>query len=243
MENYYPYIYDIVIALILIGAIIYGYCKGLLSMLTIIVGKIVAVVLALMLASGVSQYVYTQFIEEKVSDTVTTNIEEVITKEGEKTVNEIITTATKDMPQFIQKTALSVGEKVKFDTKDTENIANTVNEKIVSPIIITLVEVVVFLVLLAVFMIAVSLLIKIFDGVNEIPLVGKLNKILGAFAGAINGAIIIIIFVYLIKGAVILTGDNIDVLNSKTIEKSEIFSVLYEQESPMLKEGEKSETN
>ena len=243
MENYYPYIFDIGVILVLVVCIIYGYCKGLLSMLASIIGRILAVILALLLINPVSTYIYGTFIEEKVSDVVTEKISSIVTTEADATTVEMVTKVTEDMPKFIQKTALNLSESLTLDTEDSTKIAESINNNVISPIIISAVEVLVFIVLFTVFMIIVKCLTKVFEKVNDIPLVGKLNKVLGSFAGIINAAIIIIIAIYIIRGAVLLMGDSSDILNNEVIGQSKIFSVLYEQNflEPIIK-GENVET-
>lgn len=235
MEAYYPYIYDIVVIVVLIVCIIYGSVKGFLSIFTSFVGKILAFILALLLSGTLARLTYNSFIEPKIAETISTKIEETLNNNENATSKEIIEKATEGMPEFIRKTALSFADTITINDEKSSEISKTIEESVVSPIVLSALEILIFIILLTIFLIMVKFLTKAFGEVNEIPIIGKFNKLLGAVAGIIYAVAIIIVISYLVKGMVLLTGNDNEILNNDTIENSKIFSYIYKQDIPTYK--------
>ena len=235
MEAYYPYIYDIVVIVVLIVCIIYGSVKGFLSIFTSFVGKILAFILALLLSGTLARLTYNSFIEPKIAETISTKIEETLNNNEKATSKEIIEKATEGMPGFIRKTAFSFADTITINDEKSSEISKTIEESVVSPIVLSALEILIFIILLTIFLIMVKFLTKSFGEVNEIPIIGKFNKLLGAVAGIIYAVAIIIVISYLVKGMVLLTGNDNEILNNDTIENSKIFSYIYKQDIPTYK--------
>lgn len=227
MEGYYPYIFDLFILVVLVICVIYGSKKGFLTMLTAFIGRIAAFVLALLICTAASSWVYDSFISKSVNESISSNLEELFLEENDTSVTKLVEKSTEDMPDFIHKTAMSYADKLTVNGGDVDKIAQTVEDEIVSPIIISALNIVIFIILLTFFMIVVKCLSKVFKGVNDIPLIGELNKLLGALIGVLNALIIVVVSAFVLKGAVLMLGNESKILNDDTINKSIVYSYVY----------------
>lgn len=238
LSSFYPYIFDIALIIIVIVCVIYGSIKGFLSMFVAFVGRIAAVILALILCNFLAGYVYTNFIEPQVTETVSAKVEEVLTNDKNAAIEEIITKATEGMPEFVKNSALSCSDLVTVKDEQKAKIANTIEESVISPIVISGLQILIFIILLTIFLIIVKFLSKTFGEINDWPIVGKLNRFLGAVLGLVNAAIIILVAVFVIKGVVLLSGNESNIFNNETIENSKVFSYIYKQDFPKIEKGE-----
>ena len=238
VSNFYPYIFDIALVVIVIACVIYGSIKGFLTMFVAFVGRIAAVILALILCNVLANYAYTAFIKPQVTETVSSKVEEVLTNDKNAQVTEIITKATEGMPEFVKNSALSCSDLLTVKDEQKAEISNTIEQSVISPIVLSALQIVIFIILLTIFLIIVKFLSKTFGEINDWPIVGKLNKFLGGVLGLVNAMIIVLVAVFVIKGAVLLSGNNSKVFNNETIESSKIFSYIYKQDFPKLEKGE-----
>lgn len=238
LTDFYPYIFDIALLVIVIICVIYGCIKGFLSMFVSLVGRIAAVILALILSSFLAKYTYTTFVQPQVTETVSAKVEEVLEKDKNTALEEIIKKATDGMPEFVQNSALSCTDLIKVDNDKKTEIADTIEESVISPIVSSALQIVIFIILLTIFLIIVKFLSKSFGEINDWPIVGKLNQFLGGVLGIVNAAIIVIIAVFVIKGVVLLSGNDSKIFNNETIENSKVFSYIYKQDFPKLDKGE-----
>jgi uncharacterized membrane protein required for colicin V production len=92
---------------------------------------------------------------------------------------------------------------------------------------VTLIRFVLFALLIMILYLSLRALAKLFQGVNEIPLIGGLNRVLGGILGLCLG-----VFICLIVGtlAAVLIGASKDALgwmNTDIMEDSVLFSVFY----------------
>lgn len=238
LTEFYPYIFDIALLVILIICVIYGCVKGFLSMFVAFVGRIAAVILALILSSFFAKYAYSTFIEPQVTETVNAKVEEILETDKNAAAEEIINKATEGMPEFIKNSALSCSNLIKIDDDKKAEIADTIEESVISPIVSSAMQIVIFIILLTIFLIIVKFLSKSFGEINDWPIVGKLNRFLGGVLGMVNAAVIVIVAVFVIKGVVLLSGNDLKIFNNETIENSKVFSYIYKQDFPKLDKGE-----
>lgn len=102
----------------------------------------------------------------------------------------------------------------------TEAIANTA----IAPVVTTVIQILLFLIIFALAMVIIKLLVKLFRGVNDVPVLGGVNKLLGGAFGVAKGAIIVYLIVL---GLVFLAGVsnggwswlNSEILQSTTVAR------------------------
>ncbi len=122
---------------------------------------------------------------------------------------------------IIQDIVLSV-----LDTK-SEDFAKSITDNMIKPILLVPVRALIFVILFIIINIVLCLIVKMLKGVNKIPLVGGVNKLLGAVAGAVEGIIVIFLVCIFINVVINLTDNGLIFLNTMTIDETMIFKKIY----------------
>ena len=110
---------------------------------------------------------------------------------------------------------------------NSKDIGRAVLTNFVAPLILVPIRVIAFMILFVILMILFALVIRFTKLINKIPVLGKLNELLGAVLGIVEAAIVILIVALVIQLFVTITGNSIMVLNEMTIEKTFFFRYIY----------------
>ncbi len=89
------------------------------------------------------------------------------------------------------------------------------------------VRVVVGIILFLVVSLILSLAAKAFTKVNDVPVLGALNRLLGGALGLVVGLCICLVIATVCALVVASTGNNLSWLNVDIIDKTYLFSILY----------------
>ena len=100
------------------------------------------------------------------------------------------------------------------------NPGKAVLDNVAKPVVLVPLRTIIFVVLFILIFIILSI-------VNKLPLIGKLNSLLGGVAGLLQGLVIVFIVVIIAHMAVELTNNTLIFLNDMTINKSFAFSKIY----------------
>lgn len=121
--------------------------------------------------------------------------------------------------------ALSEGIKSLVGTK--EKAAAYIEETFIRQGMITMIKIIVFMVIFSLVMILVRAASGGLSAVNKIPVAGSLNTFLGIVLGFIQGAVILLIVAMVINVLISLTGNQMIVINTQTIDETHLFGYFY----------------
>ena len=107
------------------------------------------------------------------------------------------------------------------------NPGKAVLDNVAKPIVLVPVRTIVFIILFFLILIVLSVIIKATSIVNKLPLIGKLNSLLGGVLGLVEGLVILFIIVIVAHMATAVTNNTLIFLNEMTINKSFAFSWVY----------------
>ena len=107
------------------------------------------------------------------------------------------------------------------------NPGKAVLDNVAKPVVLVPLRTIIFVVLFILIFIILSIVIKATSVINKLPLIGKLNSLLGGVAGLLQGLVIVFIVVIIAHMAVELTNNTLIFLNDMTINKSFAFSKIY----------------
>lgn len=239
MGEQFFWFYDVIVVGIFLICIYLYAKKGFLRSVVLLVGRIAAIVIAILLSGAIASSIYVNSIEPKVTKEISSRIDVATDKDN---VKAIITDATKTFPKAFQDAMLSFADindeaMNKIDnslSKSSDDVAKAISQEIIRPIIEFLIRVVLFAVFFAVLMIGVNLVAKMFGTLYNVPILGQLNMLLGGALGLINAVVILFLLVLALKGVIIATGNDLIVINEQTIGKSTIFDWIYNFNFPML---------
>lgn len=110
---------------------------------------------------------------------------------------------------------------------ETDDFARAITDDMVKPILLVPMRALIFLVLFVIIAIILSIVAKLLKVVNKIPLIGNINKVLGAVAGAAEAVIVVLLVCIFIQVIVVLSGNELIFLNTMTIDETFVFKKIY----------------
>ncbi|GEM_PF-909628 len=223
----------ITIAILLISVISYAR-KGFVYSVVRLVGTVACWVVCSMYARPVAIYIYANYLQGRVEEAVAKNLH-LFVKPGMETFSQSLDSLATELPGFISSLfRLKSGEYMEqwygyVVSTDGSNsaLSGVIVDNMVSPIALSILNTVVFLVLFAVCSFGVDLLCSLVKGVRHIPVVGSLNFILGGCLGVVWG----ILYIYIISAVLWLmiaaSGDTLSFIHTQDIHQSMLFKVIY----------------
>lgn len=125
-------------------------------------------------------------------------------------------------------TTQSIGDTVSVFIKgDKESTAVMFEETVLAPVIKGLLRILFFVFLLLICKLLVGPISELFKGINKIPVIGPVNILLGGVLGLVEGMVIVYAVSLAIKLAVYLTDGSLMFINSETIDRTQIFNLIY----------------
>lgn len=153
------------------------------------------------------------------------------------TVTRIINDFTNSLPFFVsgmvnnsEPGETSIIEKIiasAVSSAETDNITHKITDDIVKPYLLVPVRALIFVTLFVIIFVVLKLLSNLIKWVNKIPLIGGINKFLGAIAGIAQGAVVIFLICIFVQVIITLTGNDLIFMNTMTIDETSIFRHIY----------------
>lgn len=192
------YVIDILLV-VLVGFIIYSSAnKGFISTVLDTVSVFVSAFVAKMLSFPLAEKFYDMFVHNLVRTRFIRVLDEI---SSGLSIQEKVTAMIDGLPPMAVKIAEASGVNITSLTNSVsvagnatdEQIADIVVDKIGYTIMINITEVIVFLVLFVLVAILIRVISKFFENTNKIPLVGKINSLLGGAIGVVKAVVILIV--------------------------------------------------
>lgn len=172
---------------------------------------------------GIENMILTEVLAQNIKNSeVANSVNEIIDKIGE-TVS-ALDLKGKTIDDIDGGTINSVVVSV---VQSSGNPGKAVLDNVAKPVVLVPLRTIIFVVLFILIFIILSIVIKATSVINKLPLIGKLNSLLGGVAGLLQGLVIVFIVVIIAHMAVELTNNTLIFLNDMTINKSFAFSKIY----------------
>ncbi len=218
---------DIVIVAIVIYFTIRGLKSGFVKTAIELLGWIVVVLSASLLADAVSGWFYDEFI----SNSIVSSVEQSLTRSGQKGVGEFFA----NLPSFV--TNILTQYNVSAESVDlsggAQDIAASVADQLRQPII-SFVGLVFTVIIFVLGIILVRVIANVCHSVVcRIPIISGFNRALGVLSGFAKGVAISIIVVWLLSGLVLMMGNFLGI-DYAIISKTYIFKFIN-QINPFIK--------
>ena len=224
------YIIDILIIALFAVVVVAAYKKGFLSTVIDTFSLAISAIVSYKFFEPVAESMYNLLVRDLVETRFTRVLDEV---SASLSVADKVNAMIDGLPPSAVKLAEAMG--VNFGALSTSMAAsgNLSNDELVAlavdkighTIMINVTEVVTFIVMFVVIAIALRFIVKIFKKVNDIPLLGKFNALLGGAVGLIKAVAIVFVactafyFIAGMSGA----GPVIEAINN-----SKIYAVIIE---------------
>ncbi len=190
-------ILDIVLVAIFAAYVFFAAKKGFVRTLLELVSVVAAIFLSFQISPVVSQTVYDGFVEKQI----VTALEEQISENVDAlSVSEKANAVLDSIPDFAVSLASSAGveistikEQISSQKFDSQNLAQSLVDKIAEPIVVGALTIIIFILLAVVLMIVLKIAAKYISKLFDIPLVKSVNRSLGGVLGAIKGVLVVIV--------------------------------------------------
>ncbi|MCM1054889.1 MAG: CvpA family protein [Bacteroides sp.] len=114
-----------------------------------------------------------------------------------------------------------------LNNANTDNLAHDIADNMIRPTLLVPMRALIFVIIFVIIMIVINLLSRMFKTVNHIPVLGGINRLLGAAAGFVQGAVVIFLVCIFVQVVISLTGNEIIFMNTMTIDETYIFKHIY----------------
>ena len=201
------FIYDLLFLAVFSFAAVKSWQKGFLAGLAELIGAVFGVGVAVWGSRTLAPGIYEKFL----SDTVTEKVETAVAQSGGDIAAAV--QGLDFLPDSLRTTL----------TEAIQTAGGQLPEKVTSllePVILPLVQVVLFVLLCVVVRWAFSLLIAVLRGINGVPLVGGVNQVLGLVLGLCTGALDCWLLALVLWFAASVTAGSLDWLNTAVLQRS-----------------------
>ncbi len=110
---------------------------------------------------------------------------------------------------------------------NTGSFSEAITNTMVKPVLLVPMRALIFLILFVIILLILNIAARLLKGINRIPLVGGINKLLGAAAGVAQGAVVIFLVCIFVQVVISLSGNELIFLNTMTIDKTYMFQKIY----------------
>ena len=200
-------IYDLLFLAVFSFAAVKSWQKGFLAGLAELIGAVLGVGVAVWGSRTLAPGIYEKFL----SDTVTEKVETAVAQSGGDIAAAV--QGLDFLPDSLRTTL----------TEAIQTAGGQLPEKVTSllePVILPLVQVVLFVLLCVVVRWAFGLLIAVLRGINGVPLVGGVNQVLGLVLGLCTGALDCWLLALVLWFAASVTAGSLDWLNTAVLQRS-----------------------
>lgn len=150
----------------------------------------------------------------------------------------IISNAIEEMAQALPSFMSEISESLSANEKindvvisildaETDDYAEAITDNVVKPVVLVPMRALIFMILFVIILVVLNFLAKLMKGINRIPLIGGINKLLGAAAGFVQGAIVVFLVCIFVQVVIALSNNELIFLNTMTINESYIFRKIY----------------
>ena len=232
MMQYYSIILDIAYVIIFLLVVISAYRKGFLRSVILCLGYIASIIISISVSRYLSKIIFDTFIRDNIIKAVNSKLTGNVNADGIQT---IVAEFMSKLPNIITKSisAYFGGQQGIIDNIQNSsggvinNIGITIADNIVAPIVITLLQTLVCVIVFVLCIIVVKMIARLFTGFYAIPVIGPINSILGGVVGIAQAAILLYIIAVLGKMLISLSANELGYFNTKIIDSTYIFKLFY----------------
>lgn len=232
---------DIILVVIIAGAIINGFRKGLVKSAIELVGGIVALALAFNFATPVGQYIGSNFLAPSMKKALVGDFAKTASVIPTNDVNSDIKKL--DIEKLLNhptiKTVLSgfgvTTEKVLTNnaasklTSTVEQYKINMIDSIVNPVANSVGAVIAFLLIFIISLILIKLISFFIGFITKIPVIQQFDKVGGLLFGIVNGVFVIIVLCAALKLVQpYIQKEGSSAINDTTIQNTVVFKYFYD---------------
>lgn len=218
------FVFDIICVVLLLVLSLRYARKGLLATLVGMVGNLASVVGAYLFSSRGAPWLFQNLMAEGLKRTVADTVAET----GGVSVAALAEQFGGFLPESFRQSVVdsvngSVGAAL---TDNAAQLAETLVATVIQPLIVPVLSIVLFFAAFALCRLLVSFLVTVLGLVNNIPLLGGVNRSLGFVAGVLAGVVDLFLLLCVVWAVIVVTGGSLPVLNDAALAPSWFYQLF-----------------
>ena len=129
--------------------------------------------------------------------------------------------------EYTEKSSQTLSESLKVLTSTKADAAKYIETNIVRNSLMPIIKTLIFILVFTFTLIIVKMITRLFSGFNRIPIAGSINAFLGALLGLAQGLAVVLLIALVVHVLVVLTSDELIVINTQTIQNTYLFKLFY----------------
>ncbi len=203
MEFFINYSIDIVLIIVLVTNIFDSARKGFLRCVLSLVCVFVSLFAALHYSAPAAEWAYDNLLAERIVSEVEEKIDEGLSSE---VAADTVLVATEMIPEFLAESIKELG--IDIDALSAEisalqlssgDTALKISEQIIRPGALVLLKLVCYILIYLAVRFVLGLIVGLIDKIPSLPVIGHMNKWLGAALGTVKGVVIVFVLCVLIN--------------------------------------------
>lgn len=246
-------VYDLIFVALAIIIVLRCWHSGLVASVIRLVGTLAAYIGAWVLASPASQFLYDRLLHDWLVDYAQQRIpdqlgslagsagglvESLGLDKASAMLREYLEPLLESLPMggglpFFQPDSDTLSRNlIGLVVDDRLSLAEALVESLLRPGVTLLLQIACFAVLFGFFSMAVHLLIRMARGVNHVPLVGGVNRLLGGVIGLLEAALVVYLLCLVLVLASALLGSTVSALDWQTVYGSRVVQIALGAKLP-----------
>lgn len=210
-------ILDVILIGVVVATVIHYARKGFVAGIVNLVGNLVAIGLAWLVSGKISPAVFENFFKSGLVEKTTQTIQQ-----GSFNLESVLGGLEGLVPQSLMDSILESANSVL--NSQAPDMAQQVVEQIISPLVVPLITVVLFFATFLLCRVVIAFLVAVLTNLNKVPLLGGVNRTLGVVVGLVGGVLNALLLLCLIWAVIVITSNNLPVLNDSALSGSYLYS-------------------
>lgn len=208
---------DLILAAVVALCVVLGLKRGFVKSIVRMIGSLASLIVAFLISSPVAEWVFASFFRDQLQSTVSNALGADVSASVSSIAGQWASVLA-SLPDLVRNglAATGVTSADQLGAVVTEHGAATAGDaaavlvdSLIAPLCVMVIQVLVFVVLFIVLSIAVRFVAAALDKVfSAIPLVRELNTALGAVAGLLHGAVLVLVLTAALQLYMTMTGAN-----------------------------------
>ena len=221
---------DIISAVIILFCAAICYYNGFANSVVRLAGWLAALVVSSVMSRPVAGWIYDSFLHGRILNSVEEQMRAFASPdELVANIGALLEGLPLGLSGILRIDGMAIADWVASlaDRVAFTDLADAIVDAAITPVVTPILGILCFFVMFAVFSIAVRLLASAMKLINEIPIVGRVNAVLGAGVGALQGVVIVYLLALVLNLAVLLTGDGLSFIREQDAQNAYLFSYFY----------------
>ncbi|MBC8569228.1 CvpA family protein [Zongyangia hominis] len=225
MIDWIPLIYDLCVVGLVVYFVSISAHRGFVRTVIEFIGYFLSLMAANYGAKFFSSAIFEKLLRPTVLDTVAKKLTEAGITDIASDVQTILAKVPDMLEDFLAK--YGVKEDVLGNFKALANpsqpLPEAITDHVVGPIVVSVVELILFLILISLCFFLVRKFSWTLGGLRKIPIIGPANTILGGVVGALEGLLTVALIANLLNLIITATAGGFQYLNSGIIDQTVLF--------------------